>query len=77
MGLKKKKLQSIKEFLENIQSVLQSVCINIRSAQDQARVYTDKGWRNVTFDEGDKVVLKVPAQLETLKMRKCEKLSCK
>ena len=45
--------------------MLQIARDNIRSAQDRAKVYADKGRRKVTFDEGDMVFLKVPAQSET------------
>ena len=48
---------------------------SIHSAQDQARVYADKGRRKVIFYEGDMVFLKLPVQSKTLKMGKCEKLS--
>ena len=58
-----------------MQSMLQIARNSIRSAQDRARVYADKGRRKITFDEGDMVFLKVPAKSETLKTGKCEKLS--
>ena len=40
-------------------------------------MYVDKGCREVAFEEGDFVYLKVPAKSETLKTGKCEKLSPK
>ena len=75
VGLEKEKLQSVKEFLEDMQSMLQIARDSIHSAQDRAKTYANKGRQDITFDEGDMVYLKVPAQLETLKMGKCEKLS--
>ena len=48
---------------------------SICSAQDRAKLYVDKGRRKVTFEEGDFVFLKVPPQSETMKTRKCNKIS--
>ena len=42
-----------------LQSMLQTTQDNIRSAQDRARSYADKSQRDITFDEGDLVYLKV------------------
>ena len=72
VGLENEKLQSVKEFLEDMQSMLQIACNSIHSAQDWAKVYADKGRWKITFDEGDMVFLKVPVKLETLKTEKCE-----
>ena len=75
VGLEKEKLQSVKEFLEDMQDMLQAAKDSIRSAQDRAKTYANKGRREVTFEEGEFVYLKVPAKSETLKTGKCEKLS--
>ena len=48
---------------------------SIRSAQDCAKMYADKGHREVTFEEDDFVYLKVPMKSESLKTGKCEKFS--
>ena len=77
VGLEKEKLQSVKEFLEDMQSMLQVARDSIRSAQDRAKTYADKGRRDITFDEGDMVSLKIPVQSETLKMGKFQNLSLK
>ena len=53
VGLEKGKLQSINKFLEDMQIMLQIARDSIRSAQDRARAYTDKGRRKVAFDEGE------------------------
>ena len=58
-----------------MQSVLQVIRDSINSAQDQAKTYVDKRQQAITFNKGDMVYLKVLAQLETLKMGKCKKLS--
>ena len=58
-----------------MQDMLQTAKDSIRSAQDRAKTYADKGRREVAFEGGDFVYLKVPAKSETLKMGKCEKLS--
>ena len=77
VGLEKEKLQSVKEFLEDMQDMLQAAKDSIRNAQDCAKTYANKGHREVAFEEGDFVYLKVPPKSETLKMGKCEKLSPK
>ena len=61
IGLEKEKLQFVKELLEDMQSMLQTARDSIRSAQDRARNYADKSCRDITFDEGDMVYLKVLA----------------
>ena len=45
------------------------------SAQDCAKTYADECCREVAFEVGNFVYLKVPTKLETLKTRKCEKIS--
>ena len=42
VGLEKEKLQSVKEFLEDMQSMLQIARESIRTTQDQAKTYADK-----------------------------------
>lgn len=49
VGLKKEKIQPVKDFLEDMQNMLQAAKESIRSAQDRAKTYADKGRRQVTL----------------------------
>ncbi|MCO5612810.1 hypothetical protein L7F22_067081 [Adiantum nelumboides] len=75
VGLEKEKIQSVKDFLEDMNNMLKAARESIRSAQDRVQTYANKARRKVTFEEGDFVFLKVPAKSETMKMGKCDKLS--
>lgn len=77
VGLEKEKIQSVKDFLEDMNDMIKAARKSICSAQDRAKTYADKGRRKVTFAEGDFVFLKVPAKSETMKTGKCDKLSPK
>ncbi|MCO5563781.1 hypothetical protein L7F22_017429 [Adiantum nelumboides] len=65
IGLEKKKIQSIKDFLEDMNDMLKAARESIRSAQDRAQTYANKACKKVTFEEGDFVFLKVPAKSKT------------
>ncbi|MCO5592880.1 hypothetical protein L7F22_046884 [Adiantum nelumboides] len=75
VGLEKEKIQSIKDFLEDMNDMLKATRESIRSAHDRAKTYANKAHIKVTFEKSDFVFLKVPAKSETIKMRKCDKLS--
>lgn len=75
VGLDKEKIQSVKDFLEDMNDMLKAARESICSAQDRAKTYDDKGRKKVTFEEGDFVFLKVPTKSETMKTGKCDKLS--
>lgn len=57
VGLAKEIFQSVKEFLEGMQEMLQAVRDSICSTQDRTKTYADKGIRDFLFKEGDLVYL--------------------
>ncbi|MCO5610193.1 hypothetical protein L7F22_064429 [Adiantum nelumboides] len=75
VGLENEKIQSVKDFLEDMNDMLKAARESIRSAQDRAKTYANKACRKVTFEKGDFVFLKVPATSKTMKTGKCDKLS--
>ncbi|MCO5558228.1 hypothetical protein L7F22_011807 [Adiantum nelumboides] len=42
VGLEKEKIQSVKDFLEDMNDMLKAACKSIRSAQDHAQTYANK-----------------------------------
>ncbi|KAJ7563893.1 hypothetical protein O6H91_03G129200 [Diphasiastrum complanatum] len=48
---------------------------NVKQAQARAKHFADKTRTDVTFQEGDRVFLKVPEDSSTLSTGKCPKLS--
>ncbi|MCO5584795.1 hypothetical protein L7F22_038727 [Adiantum nelumboides] len=77
VGLKKEKIQSVKDFLVDMNDMLKAAHERICSARDCAQTYANKACRKVTFEKGDFMFLKVPAKLETMKTGKCDKLSAR
>ncbi|MCO5574062.1 hypothetical protein L7F22_027839 [Adiantum nelumboides] len=75
VGLEKEKIQSVKDFFEDMNDMLKAACKSIRSAQDRAQTYVNKARKKVTFEKDDFVFLKVLAKSETMKTKKCDKLS--
>ena len=75
VGLHKEKVQAAKDFLEDMNSMLKFAQENIRKAQDRARAYADPHRRNISFEEGELVYLKVPKQSESMKSGRSPKLS--
>ncbi|MCO5609005.1 hypothetical protein L7F22_063225 [Adiantum nelumboides] len=74
-GLEKEKIQSVKNFLEDMNDMLKAANENIRSTHDRAKPYANKAHKKVTFEKGDFVFLKVLAKLKTMKTEKCDELS--
>ncbi|MCO5555035.1 hypothetical protein L7F22_008575 [Adiantum nelumboides] len=75
ISLEKKKIQSVKDFFEDMNAMLKATRESICSAQDCAKTYANKDYGKVTFEKGDFVFLKVPVKLETMKPEKFDKLS--
>ncbi|MCO5578595.1 hypothetical protein L7F22_032439 [Adiantum nelumboides] len=75
IGLEKEKILSVKDFHEDMNDMLKAARKNIRSTQDRAKTYANQARKKVTFEKGDFVFLKVPTKSETMKTRKCAKLS--
>ncbi|MCO5570270.1 hypothetical protein L7F22_023989 [Adiantum nelumboides] len=75
LGLEKEKIQSIKDFLEDMNDMLKAARESIHSAQDRAQTYANKARKKVTFEKGDFVILKISAKSKTMKTGKCDKLS--
>ncbi|MCO5567643.1 hypothetical protein L7F22_021337 [Adiantum nelumboides] len=75
VGLEKEKIQSVKDFLGDMNDMIKVARESICSAQDRAQTYANKARKKVTFEKGDFVFLKVPAKSKTMKMGKCDKLS--
>ncbi|KAJ7519676.1 hypothetical protein O6H91_20G050300 [Diphasiastrum complanatum] len=75
VGLRKEKVQSVREFLEDMETMIKTTKANVKQAQARAMHYADKTRSDVTFQEGDQVFLKVPEDSTTLSTSKCPKLS--
>ncbi|KAJ7297818.1 hypothetical protein O6H91_Y035400 [Diphasiastrum complanatum] len=78
LGLRKEKVQSVREFLEDMETMIKIAKAYVKQAQARAKHYADKTRRDVTFQvfqEGNRVFLKVPEDSTTLSTCKCPKLS--
>ena len=75
VGLATEKIHQKKDFLEDHMDMLRQACQNVQKAQDRYKKYADDYHRNVTFDEGDQVFLRVPDHSQTLKTGLVPKLS--
>ncbi|KAJ7543958.1 hypothetical protein O6H91_09G060200 [Diphasiastrum complanatum] len=75
VGLRKEKVQSVRKFLEDMETMIKIAKANVKQAQARAKHYADRTRRDVTFQEGDRVFLKVPEDSTTLSTGKCPKLS--
>ncbi|MCO5587003.1 hypothetical protein L7F22_040948 [Adiantum nelumboides] len=75
VGLEKEKIQSVKDFLEDMNDMLKAACESICSTKDHVGTYAHKACKKVTFEKGDLVFLKVLAKSKTMKTGKCDKLS--
>ncbi|MCO5590680.1 hypothetical protein L7F22_044654 [Adiantum nelumboides] len=52
VGLEKEKIQSVKDFLEDMNEMLKAACESICSAQYRAQTIANKARKKVTFEEG-------------------------
>ena len=75
VGLATEKLHHVKDFLQDHMDMLQFARQNVRQAQDRYKKYADEKRRQVVFDEGDYVFLRVPEHSESLKTGPTPKLS--
>ncbi|MCO5552746.1 hypothetical protein L7F22_006263 [Adiantum nelumboides] len=74
VGLATKKLQHVKDFLQDHMDMLKLACQNIHQAQDRYKKYADEERRQVVFKEGDYVFLRVPEHSKSLKTGPTPKL---
>ncbi|MCO5580222.1 hypothetical protein L7F22_034088 [Adiantum nelumboides] len=51
VSLEKEKIQSVKDFLEDMNDILKAACESICSAHDRAKTYANKARRKVTFEK--------------------------
>ena len=75
VGLATEKLQHVKDFLTDHMEMLRVARLNVRQAQDRFKKYADEHRRQVTFEKGEYVFLKVPEKSKSLKMGPTPKLS--
>ncbi|MCO5548799.1 hypothetical protein L7F22_002261 [Adiantum nelumboides] len=75
VGLATKKLQHVKDFLQDHMHMLKLARHNVRQAQERYKKYADEKRRQVVFKEGDYVFLRVPEHSESLKTGSTPKLS--
>ncbi|MCO5551741.1 hypothetical protein L7F22_005245 [Adiantum nelumboides] len=75
IDLEKEKIQSIKDFLEDMNDMLKAAHESICSAHGRAKTYANKARQKVTFEKSDFVFLKFPAKLKPMKTGKFDKLS--
>ncbi|KAH7421491.1 hypothetical protein KP509_13G060300 [Ceratopteris richardii] len=75
VGLQNEKVQAAKDFLEEMNDMLRLAKDSIRKAQDRARAYADPQRRDINFEVGEQVYLRVPSRCETMKTGPCPKLS--
>lgn len=67
IGLEKEKLAHVKDFLQDLNDTLKIAKDNVRRAQDSTRHYADKTHCQLTFEEGNKVYLRVLEYSDSLK----------
>ncbi|MCO5579604.1 hypothetical protein L7F22_033461 [Adiantum nelumboides] len=77
VGLEKEKVQSIKDFLGDMNDMLNATYESICSAQNHTKTYAKKARKKVTFKKGIFMFLKVCTKLETMKTGKCDRISLK
>ena len=62
------------EMLQEMENMVKKVQQNLKEAQDRQKSYVDQKRRNLEFQVGDHVYLKVKAQKISLKLGNCAKL---
>ncbi|KAH7277040.1 hypothetical protein KP509_39G031400 [Ceratopteris richardii] len=75
VGLQSKQVQAAQEFLQDMNFKLKLAKENLKKAQDRAKAYADPKRRDVTFQVGDQVYLRIPERSEKFKTGQCAKLS--
>ncbi|KAJ7565990.1 hypothetical protein O6H91_02G084000 [Diphasiastrum complanatum] len=75
VGFKQEKVEAVKNFLEDLNQMIEHAKRSIRQSQNRARHYADPHRRDVQFSAGEKVYLRVPVDSKTLKSGVCAKLS--
>ncbi|MCO5584711.1 hypothetical protein L7F22_038643 [Adiantum nelumboides] len=75
LGLEKEKIQSVKDFLEDMNDMLKAARESIQGTQERAKTYANKARSKVIFEKGDFMFLKVSAKSKTMKTGKCDKFS--
>ena len=75
VGLATEKVQQAKEFLQEHFDMLRLARQNVQQAQDRYKKYANEHRRLVSFEEGDRVFLKVPEHSQSLKTGIVAKLS--
>ncbi|KAJ7522804.1 hypothetical protein O6H91_18G027300 [Diphasiastrum complanatum] len=75
VGFKQEKVEAARNFLEDLNQMIEHAKRSIRQSQDRARHYADPHRRDVQFSTGEKVYLRVPVDSKTLKSGVCAKLS--
>jgi len=69
------KVESVNQMIRDMNEVIESVKLSIKSAQDRAKYYADKKRSHHEFEVGGKVFLKVTPKRSRLKLGKSKKLS--
>ncbi|KAJ7520181.1 hypothetical protein O6H91_12G105000 [Diphasiastrum complanatum] len=75
VGFKQEKVEAARNFLEDLNQMIEHAKRSIRQSQDRARHYANPHRRDVQFSTGEKVYLRVPVDSKTLKSGVCAKLS--
>ncbi|KAJ7268241.1 hypothetical protein O6H91_Y399200 [Diphasiastrum complanatum] len=75
VGFKQEKVKAARNFLEDLNQMIEHAKRSIRQSQDRARHYADPRRCDVQFSVGEKVYLRVPIDFKTLKSGVCAKLS--
>jgi hypothetical protein len=69
------RFESIDQMVREMNEVIESVKVNMKGSQEQAKYYVDQKRSFREFEVGDKVFLKVTPQRSRLKLGKSKKLS--
>ncbi|KAH7434535.1 hypothetical protein KP509_06G022000 [Ceratopteris richardii] len=75
VGLQIERVQAAQEFLQDMNFKLKLAKENLKKAQDRAKAYADPKRRDVTFQAGDQVYIRIPERSEKFKTGQCAMLS--
>ncbi|KAJ7523360.1 hypothetical protein O6H91_18G048700 [Diphasiastrum complanatum] len=75
VGFKQEKVEAARNFLEDLNQMIEHAKRSIRQSQARARHYANPHRWDVQFSAGEKVYLRVPVDSKTLKSGVCAKLS--